>query len=311
MCRSCGRKPAGASRVVEAWTGTWTSSSSAPGRPGSAPRGRCAARASSRRPASSSSTPTTRPGGAWQHRWPSLTVGTTHRVHDLPGLPFEPDDRQPARRRGRPRLLRRVRAPLRPAGPPAGPRARRLPHRRRPVPRADRRRRLDGAGDRQRHRHLDPARSSPATPARSCSAAASCTPSTTAPPTSSPGSTSSWSAAAPRPRSCSARSRQVADTTWVTRRPPVWREGPFDEDARPPRRRPGRGGRPRGPPSRQRRRRHRAADLHALHPRRPRPRRPRAAADVRPDHRGRRRVGRTAGSCAPTSSSGPPASAPP
>jgi cation diffusion facilitator CzcD-associated flavoprotein CzcO len=31
------------------------------------------------------------PGGAWQHRWPSLTVGTTHRVHDLPGLPFRPD----------------------------------------------------------------------------------------------------------------------------------------------------------------------------------------------------------------------------
>src|SRR3954447_9912748 len=32
-----------------------------------------------------------RRGGAWQHRWPSLTVGTTHRVHELPGLPFEPD----------------------------------------------------------------------------------------------------------------------------------------------------------------------------------------------------------------------------
>jgi cation diffusion facilitator CzcD-associated flavoprotein CzcO len=32
-----------------------------------------------------------RPGGAWQHRWPSLTVGTTHRVHDLPGLAFRPD----------------------------------------------------------------------------------------------------------------------------------------------------------------------------------------------------------------------------
>jgi cation diffusion facilitator CzcD-associated flavoprotein CzcO len=30
-----------------------------------------------------------RPGGAWQHRWPSLTLGTTHRVHDLPGLPFD------------------------------------------------------------------------------------------------------------------------------------------------------------------------------------------------------------------------------
>jgi thioredoxin reductase len=38
------------------------------------------------------------PGGAWQHRWPSLTVATTHRVHDLPGLPFRPegDSRQAA-----------------------------------------------------------------------------------------------------------------------------------------------------------------------------------------------------------------------
>lgn len=35
----------------------------------------------------------TAPGGAWQHRWPSLTLGTTHRVHDLPGLPFTPEDR--------------------------------------------------------------------------------------------------------------------------------------------------------------------------------------------------------------------------
>jgi len=30
------------------------------------------------------------PGGAWQHRWPSLTVRSTHRVHDLPGLRFSP-----------------------------------------------------------------------------------------------------------------------------------------------------------------------------------------------------------------------------
>jgi thioredoxin reductase len=37
------------------------------------------------------------PGGAWRHRWPSLTLGTTHRVNDLPGLPFRPDDeRAPA-----------------------------------------------------------------------------------------------------------------------------------------------------------------------------------------------------------------------
>jgi cation diffusion facilitator CzcD-associated flavoprotein CzcO len=33
-----------------------------------------------------------RPGGAWQHRWPSLTLESTHRVHDLPGLPFAPGD---------------------------------------------------------------------------------------------------------------------------------------------------------------------------------------------------------------------------
>ncbi|WSS23958.1 NAD(P)/FAD-dependent oxidoreductase [Streptomyces sp. NBC_01190] len=28
------------------------------------------------------------PGGAWQYRWPSLTYGKAHRVHDLPGLPL-------------------------------------------------------------------------------------------------------------------------------------------------------------------------------------------------------------------------------
>jgi thioredoxin reductase len=26
------------------------------------------------------------PGGAWQHRWPALKLGTTHRVNDLPGV---------------------------------------------------------------------------------------------------------------------------------------------------------------------------------------------------------------------------------
>ncbi|HYD51532.1 MAG TPA: FAD-dependent oxidoreductase [Gemmatimonadaceae bacterium] len=29
-----------------------------------------------------------RPGGAWQHRWPSLTLGTVNRIHDLPGMRF-------------------------------------------------------------------------------------------------------------------------------------------------------------------------------------------------------------------------------
>ncbi|MFF0575300.1 FAD-dependent oxidoreductase [Streptosporangium saharense] len=37
------------------------------------------------------------PGGAWQFRWPSLTLGATHRVHDLPGLPLgSPDPRRPS-----------------------------------------------------------------------------------------------------------------------------------------------------------------------------------------------------------------------
>ncbi|GEM48379.1 FAD-dependent oxidoreductase [Deinococcus cellulosilyticus] len=28
------------------------------------------------------------PGGAWQHRWPTLTLSTVNRVHDLPGMRF-------------------------------------------------------------------------------------------------------------------------------------------------------------------------------------------------------------------------------
>lgn len=30
------------------------------------------------------------PGGAWQYRWPTLTLSTVNRVHDLPGLGFAP-----------------------------------------------------------------------------------------------------------------------------------------------------------------------------------------------------------------------------
>lgn len=37
------------------------------------------------------------PGGAWQHRWPSLTLGRAHGIHDLPGLPLGvPDPEEPA-----------------------------------------------------------------------------------------------------------------------------------------------------------------------------------------------------------------------
>lgn len=34
------------------------------------------------------------PGGAWQHRWPTLTLGTTNHVHDLPGLALVATDSQ-------------------------------------------------------------------------------------------------------------------------------------------------------------------------------------------------------------------------
>lgn len=32
------------------------------------------------------------PGGAWRHRWSTLRVDGAHRINDLPGLPFAPDD---------------------------------------------------------------------------------------------------------------------------------------------------------------------------------------------------------------------------
>ncbi|HET7304641.1 MAG TPA: FAD-dependent oxidoreductase [Segeticoccus sp.] len=32
------------------------------------------------------------PGGAWRHRWPSLTLGTVHGIHDLPGKRLGPVD---------------------------------------------------------------------------------------------------------------------------------------------------------------------------------------------------------------------------
>ncbi|AKK09811.1 oxidoreductase [Corynebacterium testudinoris] len=39
------------------------------------------------------------PGGAWRHRWDSLTFGKAHGIADLPGLPMErPDPQKPASR---------------------------------------------------------------------------------------------------------------------------------------------------------------------------------------------------------------------
>src|SRR3954454_20356153 len=35
---------------------------------------------------------TPRPGGAWQHRWPSLRLDRSHRIHPLPGMPLPAAD---------------------------------------------------------------------------------------------------------------------------------------------------------------------------------------------------------------------------
>ncbi|MFI8633715.1 FAD-dependent oxidoreductase [Microbacterium sp. NPDC077663] len=36
----------------------------------------------------------TGPGGAWQHRWPTLRMGTVNGIHELPGYPVPPADPQ-------------------------------------------------------------------------------------------------------------------------------------------------------------------------------------------------------------------------
>jgi cation diffusion facilitator CzcD-associated flavoprotein CzcO len=170
------------------------------------------------------------PGGAWQHRWPSLTVGTTHRVHDLPGLPFEPETdslraaeivpayfaeyerrfdlpiHRPVRvaavsRTGDDRFLVRTddgnwtaRAVVNATGTWTRPFVPRYPgqelFRGRQLHTVDYRRASDFAGQ-----HVVVV-----------GGGASAT-------------------------QLLGEISRVTSTTWVTRRPPVWREGPFDEDA--------------------------------------------------------------------------------
>ena len=230
------------------------------------------------------------PGGAWQHRWPSLTVGTTHRVHDLPGLPFEPDAENLRAADAVPAYFaeyeRRFGLPVH------------RPVRVRAVRRTDddRFRVETDAGDWTARAVVN--------------------------------ATGTWTRPfVPRyPGQELFRGRQLHTVDYRSAdefagrhvvvvgggasatqllgeistghehhvgHPPPARlaRRALRRGGRPAGRRDGRGGRARGTPSRQRRRGHRPADLHALHPRRARPRRPRAAADVRPHHRGRRRMG--------------------
>jgi cation diffusion facilitator CzcD-associated flavoprotein CzcO len=170
------------------------------------------------------------PGGAWQHRWPSLTVGATHRVHDLPGLPFRPESDS------------RRAAEVVPAYFAEYERAFDLPIHRpvrvTSVSRTDDDRFLvrTDAGDwtaravvnatgtwtrpfvprypgqelfRGRHLHTVDYRS----------------------PDEFAGQHVVVVGGGASATQLLGEISRVADTTWVTRRPPVWREGPFDEDA--------------------------------------------------------------------------------
>ena len=207
--------------VVDGHSTPW---SSAPARPASRRRTSCASAAST----TSCSTPTREPGGAWQHRWSSLSMDDVHGVADLPG------SAAPGRlaARGQPRrarLLRRLRARPGPPGAcarcgstastatatsswcaPASTRGGRGRSSTPPAP---------GRG-----------RSCPTTRASRRSRGSRCTPRTTPVPSTSAAGGCSSSAAARRPCSSSASSRPVADTLWVTRRPPVWRDD-FDASA--------------------------------------------------------------------------------
>ena len=66
------------------------------------------------------------PGGAWQYRWPSLTLSTVNRIHDLPGMRFadavDGDVGRGAGGGGGAALLRGVRARVRAAGLSSGAR---------------------------------------------------------------------------------------------------------------------------------------------------------------------------------------------
>lgn len=50
------------------------------------------------------------PGGAWRHRWPSLSMATVNGIFDLPGLPNEPTDPREPSREAVPRYFARFEA---------------------------------------------------------------------------------------------------------------------------------------------------------------------------------------------------------
>ncbi|WP_341351058.1 NAD(P)-binding protein [Nocardioides convexus] len=167
-----------------------------------------------------------RPGGAWQHRWDSLTMNDVHGVADLPDAPapggsgaranvvlaewfarYEAVHDLPV---VRPVRVDRVTS----QGESAGG--------------ARRRAGVDDADPGERDGDLDAAVRAVVPGVGGVPRRASCTPPTTRVRRTSTASGCSWSAAAPPRCSSSASLAPRTDVLWVTRRPPVWREH-FDE----------------------------------------------------------------------------------
>ena len=165
------------------------------------------------------------PGGAWQHRWPSLRMETVNGIFDLPGMAFEPPSPQEQASVAVPRYFAEFEehfqlAVHRPATVRAvryGPGDRLLVE--------TRYRDVGGARRDQRHGDVEPSRSGRTTRAVKRSADVSCTP-----------------PAYPGPEEFAGKRVVVvgggitaiqllteladagASTTWVTRRPPVFRD---------------------------------------------------------------------------------------
>ena len=238
------------------------------------------------------------PGGAWRHRWPTLTMDAVHGLHDLPGLGLGEVD--PAARA---------------SDVVADYYARYERHFDLPVHRPVRVERVEEAGDGRllvrsdagawRARALVNATGTwtrpfwPTYPGMATFGGRQLHTADYAGPAEFAGRHVVVVGGGHSAVQHLAEISTVTSTTWVTRRPPRWRDTPFDTDA-------GRaavamveravaeGRRPDSVVS--------VTGLVATPAvrGRPRPRRDGTAADVRPDHARRRRLGRTAGSSVPT-----------
>ena len=244
------------------------------------------------------------PGGAWQFRWPSLTLSTVNRIHDLPGMRFadvvDPGATDVPRGRRGAALLRRVRA-ARSRCPCIGPsRCTVVCDRGERLRRRDRPRRGLGARHHQRDGHVGEAVRARGIRARTRFRGRQLHTKDYRTADEFAGQHVVVVGAGISAIQLLDEISRVTTTTWVTRRPPEFR------DAARSTRRPGA---PRWRCVEERVRARAAAGVggvghrppaHAGDRRDARARGARAAADVQRDHRGRRALARRHRRCAPT-----------